>query len=175
MRGRLRPRLASSSSADGSKQGNSSCLSLEAAQSLGASSSLSLLTASSQRCAMITRADPDPPAPAELAKGVSSEERRFGSAALLSKDLLFLKQLLLAGMSMGISLARDSQPARLAPSVPRPLSRSTPSSLVTSSPPSIPHSDWPPVSLAPAALAGHEWWEGAGAQLLAPPEHRHSY
>lgn len=95
--------LTSPSSADGSKQDNSSCLSLEAAQSLGASLPFSALTASSLRHAMITRAGPDPPAPAELAKAVSSEGRRFGSAALLSKDLLFPKQLLLAGMSMGIS------------------------------------------------------------------------
>lgn len=63
---------------------------------------------------MITRAGPDPPAPAELAKAASSEGRRFGSAALLSKDLLFPKQLLLAGMSMGISwLVTPSLPAWL--------------------------------------------------------------
>lgn len=161
----LRPRLASSSSADGSEQGNSSCLSLEAAQSLGSSLPFSLLTASS----LLTRAGPDPPAPAELAKAVSSEGRRFGSAALLSKDLLFPKQLLLAGMSMGISWLVTPQPARLALSVPGPPSHSPPSSLVTSCPLSIPHSDWPPVSPAPAAQV----LEGAGAQFLAAPEHRH--
>lgn len=98
-----RPRPTSSSSADlGPEQGNSSCLSPEAAQSLGAAitvfSSSFCLTASSQRCTTITQAGPNPPAPAEMAKGVSSEGSRFGCPVLPREDRLLLKKPLLAGV-----------------------------------------------------------------------------
>lgn len=63
---------------------------------------------------MITRAGPDPPAPAELAKEMSRKRSHFGSPALMSENLLFLKQPLLAGLSVGISPPRGSQPRVIA-------------------------------------------------------------
>lgn len=130
---------------------------------------------------MITRAGPDPPAPAELAKETSRKRSRFGSPALTSENLLFLKQPLLAGMPMGVSPPRGPQPGVMAsqadpvcPHAPKPQHPCPPHQLSSEHPPQQPavHARGASALPRPSSCCNgrvKSWWLGLGENACELP------